>query len=158
MTDLAMAFAMKAHHLHGEQRDAEASRLVEAALAIEPTLTGALFLKGIIALSQGDYRTGWPLYELRDQQLGSEGWGAKRYRAHRQWRGEPTSERLLLWAEQGYGDTIQMLRYVPLVARLAPNIILEVQPGLERLCQGLARKSWRRRRRRAVPASIGTAR
>ena len=34
----------------------------------------------------------------------------------RQWRGEPLAgKRILLWAEQGLGDTLQMARYIPLV-------------------------------------------
>ena len=56
------------------------------------------------------------------------------------WRGEPLGRKtILLYAEQGYGDTIQFVRYVPLVAALGARVILEVQGVLARLvAQSLA--------------------
>ncbi len=44
---------------------------------------------------------------------------------------------ILLHAEQGLGDTLQFLRYAPLVAAAGGRVVLEVQPELVRLCQGL---------------------
>jgi Flp pilus assembly protein TadD len=57
------------------------------------------------------------------------------------WRGEPhlplANTTLLITAEQGFGDTLQFLRYIPLVlaqsAARRARIILEVQPALKRL-------------------------
>lgn len=135
MIDLPISFAKRAHALHAEQRDEEAMRLVNAALALEPTLTCALYLKGIIALSQGDFAGGLPLYELRDQQLNAERFGYGRYRHVPVWDGSPTHKRVLLWAEQGFGDTLMALRYVPYVRRHCPNLIVEVQPELVRLVE-----------------------
>ena len=37
---------------------------------------------------------------------------------------------ILLWAEQGLGDTIQFIRYAPLVKRRGGTVILECQPAL----------------------------
>jgi hypothetical protein len=54
-----------------------------------------------------------------------------------QWSGAPTEEPLLLWAEQGFGDSLMMLRYLPLVRARAPQVTLEVQPALVRLV-----RSW----------------
>jgi hypothetical protein len=46
------------------------------------------------------------------------------------WQGEPlVNKSLLIHAEQGYGDTIQFLRFVPLLVQMGGNIILEVQDG-----------------------------
>ncbi len=42
-------------------------------------------------------------------------------------------KRILLQAEQGFGDTLQMLRYVAPVAARAAHVVLEVQPGLQTL-------------------------
>jgi hypothetical protein len=48
------------------------------------------------------------------------------------WLGEypPGHKTLLLHAEQGLGDTIQFVRYAPLLARMGAKIVLEVQPEL----------------------------
>ncbi len=136
-SDIPMRFAMKAYELHAEQRDEEALRLLDAALKLEPEFAGALFLKGIIALSHGDFKTGWSLYEYRNNKINSTKWDVK-CKDRMQWKGKPTTQRLYLWTEQGHGDTIQMLRYVPYVRMICPNIILEVQPALIEICEGLA--------------------
>ena len=48
-----------------------------------------------------------------------------------QWRGEPLGgATILLHAEQGFGDTLQMLRYIPLVVQRDARIVLEVPPEL----------------------------
>ena len=51
------------------------------------------------------------------------------------WHGQvPLSgKRILLYAEQGFGDTIQFCRYAQLVAELGAHVILEVQPALKSL-------------------------
>src|SRR5262249_33647797 len=44
---------------------------------------------------------------------------------------------ILVHAEQGFGDTIQFCRYVPMLADKGADVVLEVQPALKRLLQGL---------------------
>src|SRR5437764_11756136 len=107
-----MHFAGRALALLNEQRDAVAMRVVNHALKLEPNLVFASYLKGNIALAQGDFATGLPLQELRYQCRGAQAYNA-RYKARMPWDGEPTRARVLLWGEQGYGDMIQMLRFVP---------------------------------------------
>ena len=53
----------------------------------------------------------------------------------RLWLGEfPLGHRtILLVAEQGLGDTMQFVRYVPLLARTGATVVLEVQPELKSL-------------------------
>ncbi len=47
------------------------------------------------------------------------------------WHGEPIEKRtLLVHAEQGFGDTLQFVRFVPLAAQRAARVVLEVQPQL----------------------------
>jgi len=60
--------------------------------------------------------------------------GDERRLTQRRWKGEPLDEaRILLYAEQGLGDTLQFVRYVPLVAARNGQVLLEVQPALRRL-------------------------
>lgn len=40
---------------------------------------------------------------------------------------------ILLWAEQGYGDVIQYIRYAPLVAELGASVLVACPPELQRL-------------------------
>ena len=55
-----------------------------------------------------------------------------------QWRGEPLGgATILLHAEQGFGDTLQMLRYVPLLVERGAQILLEVPPELLSLAASL---------------------
>ena len=55
-----------------------------------------------------------------------------------QWRGEDLADKtIFLHSEQGYGDTIQFLRYVPLLASRGGRVILEVPPSLGRLAEQL---------------------
>src|SRR5579864_4426985 len=55
------------------------------------------------------------------------------------WRGEAGIEgkTILLQAEQGLGDTLQYVRYVPLVAARGARVVLRVQPRLGKLLAGM---------------------
>jgi hypothetical protein len=51
------------------------------------------------------------------------------------WRGatEVAGRTILLQAEQGLGDTIQFVRYAPMVTALGARVVLRVQPGLRKI-------------------------
>jgi tetratricopeptide (TPR) repeat protein len=113
------------------------------ALSTDPSSAAARYNRATLALLRGDYRTGFELYESRFEafgrlaaadvaMLGALG-EAKR------WHGQPLEgRRILLWAEQGYGDAIMMSRYVPLVrAAGAGRVVVHVLPPLVRLFSAL---------------------
>ena len=59
--------------------------------------------------------------------------------AQPQWDGAPLDgRRILIQAEQGYGDTIQFLRYLPMVRGRGGQVVLECPPALKRLLSPLA--------------------
>jgi Flp pilus assembly protein TadD len=98
----------------------------------------AHFGLALALLRRGDFALGWPEYEwrwgVRQHQR-----GAKRDFPQPQWRGEEIAGRtILLHGEQGLGDTIQFLRYVPMTAARGARVILEVPAGLKRLAVGVA--------------------
>jgi tetratricopeptide (TPR) repeat protein len=89
---------------------------------------------GLIHLARGNFSEGWKEYEWRWENAPLE----RRGFSQPEWRGEPLNGlRILLHAEQGYGDTLQFIRYAPLVARAGGRVVLEVQNRLVRLAEEL---------------------
>ena len=124
-TDLANVYRELGRH-----REAIAS--YGRAIACDPELPEAHFARGIELLLCGEYEQGWREYEWR--------WRVKAFsspmRALREpvWKGERMAGgTILLHAEQGFGDTVQLVRYAALVAERCKAVIVECQPQLKRL-------------------------
>jgi tetratricopeptide (TPR) repeat protein len=103
------------------------------AAAIGPKHAEARFCESLVRLRLGQFQEGWRDYEWRWRQAS---WGEQRRDfAAPLWLGqEPLAGKtILLHAEQGFGDTLQFVRYVALVARLGATVLLEVQPPLTSL-------------------------
>jgi Tfp pilus assembly protein PilF len=116
----------------GQRSAAEEQKCMERAIALQPDFALAHWNLSLAQLLRGDYRSGWPEYEWRWQWKDFS--APKRAFDQPQWRGEPLNgARILLHAEQGYGDTIQMLRYVPLVAERGGRVLLELPQELQQL-------------------------
>jgi tetratricopeptide (TPR) repeat protein len=110
----------------------EALANYENALLLCPDNHEARWNRGLAQLSLGQFREGWNNYESR--------WAKEMAHLRRNfvqplWRGDGplVGRTILLHAEQGLGDTLQFVRYVPMVARLGAKVLLEVQPPLLRL-------------------------
>ena len=119
---------------------AEADRFLEAidgygqALTVQADYHEARFNRALALLMLGDFDRGWIEYESR--------WNCDsfpspaRYTHRPMWRGESLEgKRILLHFEQGFGDTLQFARYVPVVAARGGTVIFQVQPALLRLLQ-----------------------
>ncbi|MBY0402808.1 MAG: hypothetical protein K2X66_02845, partial [Cyanobacteria bacterium] len=103
------------------------------ALALDPNLSEASINLAMAYLVSGRFLEGWGHYESRQAKKSfSEG-------IHQpQWMGEDfQGKTLLVRAEQGYGDTLQFIRYLPWVKSLGGQVILECHPGLTQLLLGV---------------------
>ena len=108
----------------------DARRSYQRALEIDPDSVDALWNLGLLDLLEGDYAAGWPRYEIRHRRPTH---GLRSF-PQPQWKGEPLEGRtILLHAEQGLGDTLQFLRYVPLVVERGGVVLLDVPPQIRRL-------------------------
>jgi len=106
---------------------AEAQENACLALEIDPKHARAHYDQAHVWLLQGEFAQGWPEYEWR--------WRLPilppRTFPQPLWRGEPLNGRtILLHAEQGLGDTIQFVRFVPQVKACGGSVLLECQPAL----------------------------
>jgi tetratricopeptide (TPR) repeat protein len=120
--------------LHAQNRTDEALESYERALALKPDLAKAGINRGLIQLLSGNFEEGWKSYELR----WNEAPLCRRPFSQPQWRGEPLNgARILLHAEQGLGDTLQFIRYAPIVQAAGGTVILEVQDRLVSLAAEL---------------------
>ena len=103
----------------------------EAAIECDPTHVDAHWNSALCPLRAGRFDEGFRAYEWRFRR----GEVAPRACAQPTWDGRPLEGRtILVWAEQGFGDALQFLRFVPEVARRGGRVVLEVSDGL----QGLA--------------------
>jgi tetratricopeptide (TPR) repeat protein len=101
-----------------------------AVLAVEPDNADAKFNQGLCWLALGDFVRGWPGYEWRPPLPRQLGFGRIRQPL---WSGETglAGKRILLPAEQGFGDTIQFSRFVPMLAAQGAIPLVAVQPALQ---------------------------
>jgi tetratricopeptide (TPR) repeat protein len=135
--DYAEALCNRGVTLHEMKRFDEALASYTGALAVRPDYAEAHFNEGLCRALTGDYQRGLEKFQWRWQAEQSQ---QKRNFTQPLWRGsdEIAGKTILLHAEQGFGDTIQFCRYVPLVAARGARVILEVQRPLRRLMKGLA--------------------
>jgi len=107
------------------------------AIAIDKDYADAHSNLALSLLTLGELRRGFAEYEWRWKRTGMA--DARRGYRGRLWLGEfPLGQRtILLTAEQGLGDTIQFVRYAPLLARGGAKIALEVQPELKTLLSSI---------------------
>ncbi|HET6880903.1 MAG TPA: DUF6165 family protein [Pirellulales bacterium] len=122
-------------HLQG--RPQEAVACYDRALEIDPESPEAHKNRGIVRLQVGDFAGGWDDYEWRWRCPELSG----RRLAQPLWEGSPLQGKtILLHAEQGLGDTIQFVRYAPLVRERGGRVVLACQRSLVpllRSCRGI---------------------
>jgi tetratricopeptide (TPR) repeat protein len=112
----------------------DADRAIAAcrkAVEVAPEAPQAHWNLAVALLRTGNFEVGWPEHEWR---LKTKLKFPVRPFPQPQWMGEELAGRtILLHCEQGFGDAIQNVRYVHLVAKRGGKIILECHPELRRL-------------------------
>jgi tetratricopeptide (TPR) repeat protein len=130
--DYAEALVNRANALRDLNRSHDAIASCDAALVLNPDLAEAHWNKGLEQLLLGDFEQGFAEYEWRWKRASN----APRDFGVPQWRGEDVSGKslagktILLHAEHGFGDTIQFVRYLPMLAARGARIVLEVPDSL----------------------------
>lgn len=117
----------------------KAMQSYEKALFFQPDHSDAHWNRALLHLLQGDFERGWLEYEWRWLKFPEQ----RRFFRQPRWDGfDIAGKTILLYAEQGCGDTIQFIRLAPLVAERGATVNLECQRELSGLLQhvpGVAR-------------------
>lgn len=106
-----------------QRRFAEAEAEFRQVLATRPGFASAELNLGLMLLTEGRLEEGWPYYDSR--------WRQPQLAEKRPlldspcWMGEPLDGKtLFIFAEQGFGDNIQFIRYVQVLKQRFPTVRL----------------------------------
>jgi Flp pilus assembly protein TadD len=117
-------------NLSRQARWAEAIEYYERATRLKPDDPELHRSFSSVLLGAGDYARGWPEQEWRLRCLPLRGPRVNRTF----WNGDDfRNQTILLHFEQGYGDTLQFIRFAPMVKRRGGRVVLLVQAPLLRL-------------------------
>lgn len=127
--DNALIWFNLGNALLAQERIDEAITAWRKVLAIDPDFSDVLWNLAQAQLLRGNYIDGWATLARR--------WESPQFRAFApkfevpQWHGEEIAgKRILLWGEQGFGDSIQFARFATSVAAGGATVILAVPQNL----------------------------
>jgi len=111
------------------QAEAELRRVLEVA----PDLPNPRHALGLNLLAQGRYNEGWPLYQARGERTGLND-AMPRNLPYPRWHGENLKgKRIAIFPEQGLGDQIQFVRFIPRLCAMGAEVTLLAPPPLASL-------------------------
>lgn len=134
--DHALAHVNLADSLWAQGRRSEAMAMYDRAVALDPDKPELRLHRAIALMQQGRLKEGFAEQEWR--------WRANSHipmqRIHLpRWNGESLAGKsILLHGEQGFGDDIQFVRFLPRVMAMAARVILRVDPSLIRFLSTIA--------------------
>jgi tetratricopeptide (TPR) repeat protein len=117
----------------------EAFMLYRHVKQIEPENAGTDWNIALIQLLNGDFEAGWQGREARWRIPSHPGTAGYPKFSQPMWTGEENIEgkTILVCADEGLGDTIQFVRYAPMLKALGARVILLPQESLHPLLSGL---------------------
>ena len=131
--DRAIALGIDSPDIHNDRaevlvilrRTEEAHAAYDRAIAIKPNFAPAHWNKSLCHLLFGEFAEGWKLYEWRWKTEMFE--PLYRHFTHPLWLGDVplAGKTIFVYPEQGYGDFIQCLRYIPMLEDLGAAVLLE---------------------------------
>jgi len=135
--DAVEVLSNRGNVLHDLKRFTEALASYERAIALQPDYAEAHRNESLCRRLIGDFERGWAKNEWR--------WEAEQMRVDKRnftqplWLGvgDIAGRTILLYEEQGLGDTIQFCRYAALVEQVGARVILEVPRSLHELLRTL---------------------
>jgi len=131
--DLVEAHSNLGNALHLQGKLDEAAASFQRALTLKPDHADAHFSQSFLMLQRGDFERGWVEHEWRWKTRKNPPRGF----VQPEWNGKqlPPGGTLLVYAEQGFGDTFQFIRYVKLVRDRNPEaaIVFEVDRPLKEI-------------------------
>ncbi|MBI3839167.1 MAG: glycosyltransferase family protein [Planctomycetia bacterium] len=124
--DEAQSYFLLGHCLQSQGKLFESIACYQKAIRLKPDFAEAHYHCGTARLAGGNFAAGWHEYE----------WGLQAQLVERGFR-QPTwngadlrGQRILIHAQCPLGDTLQFIRYVPLVQERGGDVTIEVQPAL----------------------------
>lgn len=137
---LADAWNNRGYVLKQMGRPEEALASYDKAIALKKDFYGAFFNKSMILLHQGKWREGLELYEYRRKLKNA-------FRINLsipEWNREPLKDkRILIYGEQGLGDTFQFIRFIELLVERGAKVSMAALPGLHLLLSSWAKDKIR---------------
>lgn len=134
----AQAYFNRGNALKLLRRLNEACASYDLAIRAKPDYAAAYCNKSYALLLGGDLQQAWPLYEWRWQlepmRSSLRDFGRPLWTGAEDLRGKT----IFLEAEQGLGDSIQFCRYIPLLAEMGAQVVLELPRPLLGLLSTLA--------------------
>lgn len=114
-------------------RRSESEAVLRRFLTDDPDNAECRHALALNLLAEGRYREAWPYYEARTEREGFDPEFPRNFPFPR-WRGEDLKgKRIAVFPEQGFGDQIQFVRFVPELLRRGAQVILLTRPSLVRL-------------------------
>lgn len=135
--DYAEAYCNLAITLDRLLRTEQALAYYDIAINIKNDYVQAHWNKAVALLLLGKYQQGWKSYEWR--WLTEDSLKKKKKISKPLWLGDNdiSHKTILIHAEQGLGDTLQFIRYLPMVAALGARVMVEVQAPLLSLFENM---------------------
>ncbi len=121
--------------LHDGGQLVDALAAFSQAVRLDPDNASARFDRAQVLLRLGRYDAGWREFEWRWKLADRVPMPSYTTPV---WDGAELPGTLLVWPEQGFGDSILSMRFLPTVRRRVQRIVLGCKPELIRLFEGIA--------------------